>query len=296
MSESRDQLQQTICLVTVLYNCERHLPLFFKCLAQQDDRDFLVILIDNASADQSLDIARQLANTYGVPCNFISNSENLGVATANNQGIQSARNQGIAHILLINNDIACDSNLITAIRKRAIDRGHRAWTCFAYLRDSNEPWYGGGRLSYLLARGFHFSSPQVRTITEPISVTYAPTCLMYVHASVFDAIGMMDPRYFVYYDDTDFCKRMQMADITLVYDPEVQFRHYVGGSTGGDRSDFFLRISTRNKLLYISKHYAPPMRWIVMGIAIASKIVQLASPIRRNATWQGLMDAFKLSH
>ena len=115
---------------------------------------------------------------------------------------------------------------------------------------------------------------------------------MYVHMPVFDQVGPMDAAYFVYYDDTDFCKRMMDAGICLVYDPTVSFRHYVGGSSGGDLSPFFLRISTRNKFLYIRKHYRQPGRAAVAGIALASKLVQLLSRRRRAPTLDGLREAF----
>ncbi len=289
-SASRDS-GAAIALVTVLYNCERHLPLFFECLGRQGDRNFRVVVIDNASRDASLAQARALAAAHGVSCDFIANDVNHGIAVGNNQGIAHARALGIAHIVLINNDIGCGDELVGQIRARAIVPGHRAWTCLAFFADTPQRWYGGGRLSYWLARGLHYGQARSQAIVAPQPVSYAPTCLMYLAASVFDQVGLMDDRYFVYYDDTDFCRRLQDAGIALIYDPAVSFRHYVGGSSGGGESPFFLRISTRNKFLYIRKHYRPPMRWLVAGIALASKLAQLASPRRRKPTWQGLADA-----
>lgn len=282
-----------IALVTVLFNCEKHLPLFFECLGRQTDRDFVVIVIDNSSHDASLARARELAQLHDVPCEFVANAHNLGIAEGNNQGVVAARERGIDHIVLINNDIGCGDDLIEQVRAKAVGRGCLAWTCLAWYGDSDRRWYGGGRLSWWLARGLHYDDAQSARIIQPRPVSYAPTCLMYVHASVFDRIGMMDTRYFVYYDDTDFCKRMHDAEIELLYDPTVEFKHFVGGSSGGELSPFFLRISTRNKFLYIGKHYAAPMRWIVGAIAIASKCVQLLSARRRSPTWAGMRDAFR---
>jgi len=281
-----------IALVTVLFNCEKHLPLFFECLGRQSDRDFVVVVIDNLSRDASLARARELAQSHGVPCEFIANDANLGIAVGNNQGIERARAMGLQHVVLLNNDIGCGDDLVARIRERAIVGGHHAWTCLAYYGDSLQRWYGGGRLSYWLARGIHYDQATSEAIDAPVSVTYAPTCLMYLHASVFDRVGQMDPRYFVYYDDTDFCFRMWQAGVALTYDPTVSFRHYVGGSSGGDLSDFFLRISTRNKFIYIRKNYRYPGRAIVTLIAIASKLAQLLSNKRRGPTLAGLRDAF----
>ena len=286
--------RQTIALVTVLFNCERHLPLFFESLARQSDRDFIVVIIDNASGDHSMALSRELSDLHHVHCEFIVNELNLGVAVGNNQGIERARRDGIEHIVLINNDIGCGPSLVADIRRLAIGGGHRAWTCLALLGDSDVRWYGGGRLSYWRARGMHYGQRQSAAILAPVAVTYAPTCLMYVHASVFDDVGLMDPQYFVYYDDTDFCRRLMANSVCLTYDPEVNFRHYVGGSSGGELSAFFLRISTRNKFLYIRKHYRAPMLWIVMAIALISKSLQLFDGQRRRATLKGLQDVWAL--
>lgn len=283
---------ERIAFVTVLYNCEKHLPLFFECMGRQRDANFVIFVIDNASKDASLVAARTLAQANGVPCEFIANDENFGIAVGNNQGIERALQQGIRHIVLINNDIGCDDNLVASIRERAIAGHQKAWTCLAYLGDTEERWYGGGTLNYWLARGIHFGQSRSARIRKPVAVSYAPTCLMYISADVFARVGLMDKQYFVYYDDTDFCKRMLDAGITLTYDPGVSFRHYVGGSSGGSLSDFSLRINTRNKFLYIRKHYTHPMRWIIESIALASKFLQLAVPRRRRPTWQGLRDAF----
>lgn len=284
-----------IALVTVLFNCEKHLPLFFECMGRQTERDFVLIIVDNASRDASLERARELARLHGVDCEFIANDENLGIAVGNNQGVERARELGLQQLVLINNDISCGDDLIANIRERAIDAGLPAWTCLSYRGDTQERWFGGGRLSWWLARGIHYDQAASERITAPTHITYAPTCLMYLHMAVFDRVGPMDARYFVYYDDTDFCKRMMDAGITLTYDPTVSFHHYVGGSSGGEFSPFFLRINTRNKFFYIDKHYRVPMRWLVKCLALASKLVQMADKRRRAPTWEGLREAFKAS-
>jgi GT2 family glycosyltransferase len=294
MSQVPLQVRSTIVLVTVLFNSEKHLALFFESLAAQTDRDFVVVVIDNASSDGSLAYARHLAAVHGVRCEFIANDGNVGIAVGNNQGIEWARGRGANHILLINNDISCGADLISAVRRYAIDGGHRAWTCLAYLGNSTTRWYGGGRLSYWRARGMHYGQRKSIGIGSPRPVTYAPTCLVYLHASVFDMVGLMDPQYFVYYDDTDFCRRLNDARIPLQYDPRVAFNHYVGGSSGGEFSDFSTRIGTRNKFIYINKHYVGAALWLVTSLAVASKLVQLISRKRRSATWLGLQEAWHL--
>lgn len=282
-----------IALITVLFNCEKHLPLFFQCLGQQTDKNFVVIIIDNASNDSSLILARTLAQENSVRCEFIENGNNLGIATGNNQGVERARERGVRKVVLINNDISCDNYLIAKIRERAIDADFPAWTCLSYRGDTQERWFGGGYLSWWRARGIHYDQLISERITEPTVITYAPTCLMYLKMEVFEKIGLMDDKYFVYYDDTDFCKRMMDMGITLTYDPTVSFRHYVGGSSGGEFSPFSLRINTRNKFYYIDKHYRTSIRWLIKGIAILSKLMQMLDKRRRGPIWEGMREAFK---
>jgi GT2 family glycosyltransferase len=282
----------TIALVTVLFNSEPYLPQFFECWAQQTDRDICVIVVDNASQDESLMRARELAEQFRVQCEFVHSAENVGYGAGGNIGIEKARELGLQHIVLINNDISCESSLIAGIRDHAIALGHRAWTCLAWYGDRDVPWYGGGYLSFWRARGVHMTPAQCANIREPVPVTFAPTCLMYFHTTVFDEVGLMDPQYFVYYEDTDLCRRMKDAGIELIYDPTVAFRHHVGGSSGGKRSPFIQRMSTRNKFIYIRKFYRQPARTAVTAMALGSKLVQLLSKERREPTWQGLREAF----
>jgi GT2 family glycosyltransferase len=282
----------TLAMVTVLYNCEKHLPLFFECMGRQIDRDFVVIVIDNASRDASLVRARELAALHRVPCEFIANADNLGISVGNNQGIERAFERGWQHIVLINNDIGCGDDLLAQIRRRAVDAKVPVWTCLSWADDTDRRWYGGGELVIWRGMARHWPQSRSEAVSAPIAVSYAPTCLMYVHASVFRRVGLMDARYFVYYDDTDFCFRLRAAGVPLLYDPDVQFRHYAGGSTGGPQSEFFVRITTRNQFIYIAKHHRGLARWAITAVALAPLLAKLCLRPQRAARWRGLREAW----
>jgi GT2 family glycosyltransferase len=64
----------------------------------------------------------------------------------------------------------------------------------------------------------------------------------------------MDPNYFVYFDDADFCLRAHRAGIKLVYYPESKLFHKVS-SIIGHRSDISVRYVTRNHVYYVLKHF-----------------------------------------
>lgn len=284
-----------LVLVTVLYKSAKHLPVFFHSLQAQSDQNYLVVAIDNASPDNSSQVAEELSASLMVPCVLLSMKENLGVAEANNIGIRYAAEHGFEHLVIANNDVYLPPDVVRHINQEVISAGCKAWTPKALLGDTEIIWYGGGYLSKWRARGIHRTlKASDRQERKTIPVSYAPTCFMYVHMDVFRRTGYMDPLYFVYYDDTDFCLRMQRAAIELIYDPRIVIKHYAGGSSGGDTSFFFLHMSTRNKLYYIWKHYHGLTYVSVLLLALLGKAAQLLSPVRRSGTWKGLIEGWKM--
>lgn len=93
-------------------------------------------------------------------------------------------------------------------------------------------------------------------------ITYAPTCCALIHRSVFSDIGLMDEKYFVYFDDTDFWYRMlKHGKHKMWYINDVSFFHKVGSLTkskSGTREkfkfgNFVIRYSIRNRIYYLRK-------------------------------------------
>ncbi|MBZ5501602.1 MAG: glycosyltransferase family 2 protein, partial [Acidobacteriia bacterium] len=85
-------------------------------------------------------------------------------------------------------------------------------------------------------------------------VDHAPACCLLVRKEVFARIGLMDSRYFVYLDDTDFCYRAKRAGLRLFYLPSARLLHKASSLTGGPESDFSVRYRTRNQIYFMLKH------------------------------------------
>jgi hypothetical protein len=71
---------------------------------------------------------------------------------------------------------------------------------------------------------------------------------------VFDDVGLMDEKYFVYWDDTDFCLRALRRGVPMFLLPELVLLHKVSSLTGGEESDFAIKYGVRNRLYYVRKH------------------------------------------
>lgn len=123
-----------------------------------------------------------------------------------------------------------------------------------YYHDKpNIIWCAGGELQ--LWRGYGAKHLGLNEIDNSQNNTlriidYSPTCAMLIRASVFEKVGFMDEKYFVYCDDTDFCIRAKLAGIPLTYDPDMSLWHKVS-SICGLNSPFSIQMSTRNRIYMI---------------------------------------------
>ncbi len=78
-----------------------------------------------------------------------------------------------------------------------------------FYYDTHKLWMAGGHMDNWRALGVHegYNKEDAPQYNIAKQITYAPTCFMLVKKEVFDKIGIMDDKYFAYYDDTDFVFR-----------------------------------------------------------------------------------------
>lgn len=240
-------------VVTVLFNSSSVLPGFFSSLERQDFKDFHVWAIDNTSGDDSVAQCR----TQGELFTIIANEENLGVAAGNNQGIRAALNAGCEYILLLNNDVEFGPQLFTQLVE-----GLKANDCqmtapmMYYFDRPNVIWAAGGKFQPIFGyRCYHLAEgvEDMGQFHHACRIQHAPTCCVLLKRSVFDVVGFMDERYFVYHDDTDFMLRCLKANQRLFLLPSAKILHKVSALTGGAESEFSVRMGTRNRIYMLSK-------------------------------------------
>ena len=252
-----------IGLVTITYNSEEFLRPFLDCVIKQTYSNFILYVIDNASVDGTLFI---LENESETRLKVIKNAGNLGVAKANNQGIRRAMLDGCDQVLIINNDVEFESSLIEKLIKIQIEnKCSLVSPKMMYYHNPNHIWYAGSwfikKKGYLpLHRGM--MELDKGQYDRTINVEYAPTCCLLAKKEVFQDIGLMDEKYFVYFDDTDFSFRVwKDGRHKIIYYPHIDFYHKVGGLTKSFenykkkiyRGNFFLQQNTKNHIYFLKK-------------------------------------------
>jgi hypothetical protein len=253
MTDSKSAKVGKIGIVTVTYNSEHVLDAFLDSVSAQTYNNIVLYLVDNASKDNTLEMVRQRSDLTIV---IFPNLKNLGVAEGNNQGIRAALADECECVLLLNNDTIFPDDLIAQLYA-GLDRYDCDMTTakMYYYDKLNVIWCAGGHWKpwpWLAAIHDGVNEIDVGQYEEPRRVAYTPTCCLLARRTVFDRIGMMDNKYFVFYDDADFLFRSRHHGIVLWYVPKAKLWHKVG-SLNEDLPEFADRFFARNHIYFVRK-------------------------------------------
>ncbi|GAM08239.1 low-salt glycan biosynthesis hexosyltransferase Agl10 [Geobacter sp. OR-1] len=261
---------EKIGVVTVTYNSGDIIDDFMASILSQTHNNFVLYIVDNASTDTTLD---KLSGYKDERIVILPNKLNVGVAAGNNQGIRASLDNNCEYVLLINNDTVFNNELLHSLLS-----GLKKYQCdmtvpkIMYYDDPKRIWFAGGYFSklkfyYNVHVGFNqVDSGQYDNVTN---IEYAPTCCMLIKSTVFDKIDLMDEKYFVYFDDVDFCYRAKKHRLIMKLLPELSLYHKVSSSTGGQYTDFSIKYGNRNRVYFICKNI-PVLKNVVVLYMILS--------------------------
>lgn len=252
-----------IGLVTITYNSGEILQDFLDCVFKQTHKNFILYVVDNDSNDETHNILERCTDNRLIT---IQNENNLGVAKANNQGITQALSDGCDQVMIINNDVEFEIELIEKLLNIQQEKECSLVTPkMMYYDNPNHIWYAGSW--FIKSKGYlplHRGMKQLDKgqFDEIVEVEYAPTCCLLAKKEVFEDVGYMNEKYFVYFDDTDFSYRIfKDGRHKMWYYPNVSFFHKVGSLTKSFnkenkvtyRGDFFLKQNTKNHVYFLKQ-------------------------------------------
>lgn len=245
-----------IGVVTITYNSADVLPGFLRSMAEQTHENYLLFAVDNASKDSTLEMLRASTDSR---LRVIANPDNRGVAAGNNQGIRAAIEAGCSAVLLLNNDTEFEAALFEKLDNGLALHG-AGMTCpkIMFFDEQQRIWAAGGMFRPLMGYlTYHAGEGEIDKgqYDQTRTVTYVPTCCVLIKKEVFDIVGLMDERYFVYADDVDFMYRALKSGVKLVYLHDAKLLHKVGHLTGGESSPFSTFYGTRNRIFFLLKHF-----------------------------------------
>ncbi len=236
-----------VSVIVVLYNQAGLTLDCLKALSLCRESALQTIVVDNASTDETPEL---MARVSGV--RYVRNAGNLHFLEAVNQAAAIATGE---FLLLLNNDAVLDANALTrAVRRLESSARIGAVGGKVLLYDGSLQeagcivWSDGSCLGY--GRGM---DPEDGPYQFVRNVDYVSGAFLLTRRSLFEEFGRFDSRFApAYYEETDYCVRLQEAGFDVVYDPSVQIRHVEFGSSAIGQDA--LELQTRNKSRFVDKH------------------------------------------
>jgi len=264
-----------VSIVTVSWNVKK---LILECIQsvyeKTENYSFEMIIIDNDSKDGTPETIEKKFHEI----KLIKNNYNAGITVANNQGIKASKGRYICFLNpdthLINNAIDLlvkyleENTSVSAVGPQSINPGGvieencrkgsmSIWTEFLDMTTLTARFPKNRIISrHRLGYWDHMSIRSVDHI--------AAECLI-VRKNLLNQIGVMDEQFFMYGDDTDFCRRIKNSGGEIIYFPHAKIFHHKGSSSK-QNSEISI-VAKESYYKYFSKHhgvfYALCYRWMV---------------------------------
>ena len=254
-SPMNDEYVKTVSVIILNWNGKRFLDECLSSLQRQTFKDFEVILVDNASQDNSIEF---LESNYNDFIKIIKNNRNYGFSGGNNIGISHA---GGRYIVLLNNDTRADPAFLAHL-VWAAERHPHVGMCAAkvYLDSGGKMIDTVGHLIYRdgLNRGRGRLEPDRGQYDTMEEVLFPSGCAALYKRNMLDEVGLFDEDFFAYGDDTDIGMRARLAGWTCLYVPQAIVHHKYSGSTSA-YSPLKAFLVERNRVWIAVKYFPLPL-------------------------------------
>lgn len=258
-------------IVTVSYNSAHVLPAFLATIAAQRDVVLTLVVVDNASSDDSVALVER-AREDGLDVHLVRHERNHGLARANNVGIAACLERGVDWIALMNNDTAStDVRLLARLCAEASARGALAASPVIAMTDPPDAvWFAGAEI-----RRWRGHQVKHRAMGRPLAsvpgeahrTEHLPACCLLLRPEAVERVGAVDEEFFVYGEDVDYSLRLADAGVDrwVLSAASGVLVHEHSSVTGGFLSDFTCHWLTRNWVLVHRKRTSGPR--LVVGLA-----------------------------
>jgi N-acetylglucosaminyl-diphospho-decaprenol L-rhamnosyltransferase len=253
------------------------------------------VIVDNASRDGSPELLRR----DFADCDLLFNDANVGFGRANNQALALARGR---YVLLLNTDAFVPQNGVAdsvrfleshpqcgIVGVRLVGRDGSLQPSCRYFPT---PWN-----EFLGITGLGRFFPGTRLVDDmawdhaaPRECDWVPGCYYLMRRSVVDAVGLFDPRYFLYYEEIDHCRAVKSAGWQVMFDPAVTVVH-IGGESARTDAEITSQgrqipaLQIESGLLYFRKHYGFAGACAAVALALLSASVLTLKGVLRGRSW-----------
>lgn len=258
-------MSHRLAIITVVYQNYIILEDFFDSLCKQTDTDFQLYIVDLSKEKKLITPPSQLKVQ-------VITDKNKGYAYGVNLGIKKAMQDGINHYCVVNSDIYFSDDFVDKVKQSLNSNpstiiGGKIYYApgYEYHKARYQKsdlgkviWYAGGTIDWKNTLTPHCGVDEVdkKQFDKKEETEFVNGCLMCFDRSVVDKVGFWDEKYFLYFEDSDYCERAKRKNIKLYYDPSIVIWHKNSQSTDGSGSKLHQKYQRKNQLIFGLK-YAP---------------------------------------
>lgn len=228
-----------VSIIIVNYHTQR---LIADCLESvlrlTKDVAYEVIIVDNASGPGYKEPIENVAPGF---CRYVDLKENIGFGRANNEGFRIAEGRNLLCLnpdtVLLNNAVKILSDYLDSHPKAGAVGGNLydgdMRPALSYRRIFPGVWWEFNELIGFLPEKMIYGGNRVyNTTKKPICVKYITGADLMIKRGVLDRSGGFSSDFFMYYEETDLCRRISRMGYDVVSVPEARIQHLEGKSFG----------------------------------------------------------------
>lgn len=255
-------MEPSVLIVILCYNGADDTLRCIESLARIDYAPGRVqtLVVDNGSADDT--VARVRAHFPAVA--VIENRANLGFAAGNNVGLRYALSHGFDYALLLNNDTEVAPDFL----RRLVAAGEANPTAgvlgptIVYYERPDLIWSAGGEVDWRRGHSVAYSGAiGAAASAAPRAVDYVSGCALLCKRATLERCGLLDERFFMYYEEVEWCVRAGRAGFTILHVPGALVLHKIPLNARFDK-EYLAYYMTRNRLLFLRTTEARLGTWL----------------------------------
>jgi len=223
-------------------------------LSRLDYSNYEIIIVDNGSSDDSCKLLRLKYPNIQI----LENKNNLGFAAACNAGLRYAADRQAEYCFLLNNDATVTPTILTEFVLTA-ERYPEAGIFGAKIYYQHDPLRIWRVRPVWQEKKFSFDNVGTDEIDDKglfdqtAEIDYANGCALFMRMEVVKRIGLMDEKFFMYYEEIDWCFRAREVGYKILFVPKAKVWHRVGYSSGGEASVMGAYFSARNECRWVQR-------------------------------------------
>jgi GT2 family glycosyltransferase/glycosyltransferase involved in cell wall biosynthesis len=249
-----ERLRASASIVIPVHNHAVHTRSCLQRLAETIPDDVEIVVVDDASADETPQMLAALAALKGCPTlKILRNDTNLGFGESCNRGAREATGD---IVVFLNNDTRPERGWLAPLVDSLGDP--RVGAAGSKLVYPDGTLQEAGGVIFSDGSGWNFghgdANPDAPLFNHVRDVDYCSAAALATRRQLFLDLGGFDARYSpAYYEDTDYCFALRKAGYRVVYQPASVVEHVGGGTAGTDERTGVKATQARNRTVFAEK-------------------------------------------